>query len=86
MAALAQQKARELLPGPAQRMHGIKTCSYQITHCFVPGIRNPHRGELARPMQPCQTGRVAPVGLDPVARPLWDQRRRDDNAFVFARR
>src|SRR5271166_1089557 len=86
MAALAQQKPRELLTGAAQCAYGIKTCPYQTTHCFVPGIGNPHRGELARPMQPCQTGGVAPVGLDPVARPLWDQRGGDHHAFMPGRR
>ena len=50
------------------------------------GIRNPHRGQLARPVQPCQTGGIPPIGLDPVARPLRDQRRRHHNALLPVRR
>ncbi len=41
---------------------------------LVPGIWNPHRGQLARPVQLGQAGGIPPVGLDPVARPLRDQR------------
>jgi hypothetical protein len=37
-------------------------------------------------VQPRQTGRVAPIGLDPVAGPLWDQRGRDHDTVVPARR
>ena len=33
-------------------------------------------------MQPRQTGRIPPIRLDPVARPLRDQRRRHHNAVV----
>jgi hypothetical protein len=54
-------------------MHRVQTGAHQIAHCLVPGIRNPHRRQLARPMQPRQTGRVPPIRLDPVARPLRDQ-------------
>src|ERR1700737_953990 len=74
MAALPQQKARELLARPAQRMHRVETGAHQIAHRLVPGVRNPHRGQLARPVQSRQTGRIPPIGLDPIARPLRDQR------------
>ena len=83
---LRQQETRELLARPAQRMHRVETGAHQIAHRLVPGIRNPHRGRLARPVQPRQTGRIPPIGLDPVARPLRDQRRRHHNAFVPVRR
>jgi len=82
----AQQKSRELLPRPAQRVHRIQTGTHQIAHRLVPGICNPDRGQLARPMQPRQTGGIPPIRLDPVARPLGDQRRRHDNAAVPTRR
>jgi hypothetical protein len=39
-------------------------------------------GEFARPMQPCQHDRVAPVRLDAFARPFRDQRRRDHHTVV----
>ena len=86
MAALPQQKARELLARPAQRMHRVETGAHQIAHRLVRSIRNPHRGQLARPVQPRQTGRIPPIRLDPIARPLRDQRRRHHNAFVPVRR
>ena len=41
---------------------------------LVPGIWNPHRGQLGRPVQLGRAGGIPPVGLDPVARPLRDQR------------
>ena len=44
MAALAQQKSRELLPRPAQRVHRIQTGTHQIAHRLVPGIWNPDSG------------------------------------------
>ena len=80
MATLAQQEA--LLAGPAQRMYRVKAGTHQVAHRLVSDIGNPHRGQLAGAMQPRQAGGVPSIGLDPVARPLWDQRRRDDNAFV----
>ena len=46
-----------------QCMHCVKTCPYQIPHRLVPGIGNPHCRQLASPMQPGQTGRIAPIGL-----------------------
>jgi hypothetical protein len=37
-------------------------------------------------VQPRQAGRVAPIGLDPVAGPLWDQGGSGHNTVVPARR
>src|SRR5260370_811047 len=62
MAALAQQKARELLARPAQCMHRIETGAHQGTHRFVPGIWNPYRCQLAGPLQPPQTCGIPPTG------------------------
>jgi hypothetical protein len=67
-------------------MHRVETGAHQIAHRFVPAIRNPYRRQLARAMQPRQTGRVPPIRLDPVARPLRDQRGGNHDAFVTARR
>ena len=50
------------------------------------GVRNPYRGQLARPVQPCQAGGVATIGLDPVAGSLRDQRWRNDDTVVPAPR
>jgi hypothetical protein len=86
MPALTQQKPRELLAGTTQRMHRIQALSHQITHRLVSGVRDPHRRQLARPMQPRQARRIAPIGLDPVAGPLRDQRRGNDDALMCGRR
>ena len=45
-------------------------------------VWNPDRRELAGAVQLGQGQRVAPVGLDPLARALRDQRRRDHGAVV----
>jgi hypothetical protein len=84
MAAVAQQESRELLACPTQRVHRVETGADQITHRLVPGVRNPHRRQFARPVQPRQTGRIPPIRLNPVARPFRDKRRSDRNAVVPA--
>jgi len=86
MAALAQQKPRELLTRTAQGPHRVEAGPYQVAHRLMSGIGNPYRRQLAGPVQLGQTGRVPPIRLDPVARPLRDQRWRHDSAFVPERR
>jgi hypothetical protein len=86
MTALAQQEARELLARSAQPMHRVETSAHQIAYRLVRGIRNPHRRQLARPVQPRQTGRIPPIRLDPVARPLRDQGGGHDSTVVPVRR
>ena len=68
--------------GAVSLLHRIAAGSYQITHCLVPGVRDPNRRQLARPTQPRQIGRVASTGLDPVACTLGDRRRSNHNAVV----
>ena len=67
-------------------MHRVEPCADQIAHRLVPGIGNPHRRQLARPVQLRQAGGIPPVGLDPVARPLRDQRRGDHGTLMSLRR
>jgi hypothetical protein len=55
-----------LLARSAQRMHRVETGAHQIAHRLMLGIRNPHRRQLTRPMQPRQTGRIPPIGLNPA--------------------
>ena len=86
MAPLTQQKSGELLARPAQGTHRIETGAHQIAHRFVPGVRNPHRGQLAGPVQPGQAAGIAAIRLDPVACSLWDQRWGDHDALVPAGR
>jgi hypothetical protein len=45
-------------------------------------VRNPHRRQLARPMQLRQIVGVAPVGLDAIARTARNQRGGHHHAFV----
>ena len=52
----------------------------------MPGIGDPHRGQLACPVQLRQTGCVSPVSLDPVARPLGNQGRSNNDTVVPTRR
>ena len=82
VASLAQQKPGELLAGPAQAVHRVEPGPYQIAHRLVPAIRNPHRGQFAGPVQLGQAGGISTIRLDPVARPLWDQRGGDYDALV----
>ena len=84
MAAVAQQKAGELLAARAQGMYRIETGAHQIAHRLVPGVRDLYRRQLAGPTQSCQAGRIASVGLDPVAGPLRDQRGRDHTQWCRA--
>jgi hypothetical protein len=56
MAALARQKPGELLSCPAQRSHRIEACPRQVAFRLMPSIGNPHRRQLADPVQLRQTG------------------------------
>jgi len=73
MAAVAQQKSRELLTRAAQGPHRIEAGPDQVAHRLMSGIGNPHRRQLAGPVQLRQTGGVPPIRLDPVTRSLRDQ-------------
>jgi hypothetical protein len=61
MAALAQQEARELLARAAQCTHRVKARPHQVAYRLMPGIGNPHGGQLACPVQLRQTGCVPPI-------------------------
>ena len=45
-------------------------------------VRYPDSTQLTRPMQPRQRHRIASVRLDPLARALWDQGRRNHHAIM----
>jgi len=86
MTALAQQEARKLLARAAQCPYCVEACSHQVAHRLMPGIGNPHRGQLAGPVQLRQTGCVPPISLDPVAWPLGNQGRSNNDTIVPTRR
>jgi hypothetical protein len=81
-AAVPQQKRQQLLALAAKVLSSRLARPNQIAHRLVNGIRHPHCGQLAGAQQPGQGHRIAPIGLDPLARLLRDQRRRHDRAVV----
>ena len=80
--AVAQQERQQLLALAAEIVGRRFPGAHKIAHCFMRRVRRPHSRQLAGTMQPRQRHRVAPVGLDPLARPLRDQRRSDHQASV----
>ena len=78
--AMAQQEREQLLAFAAQIVGRRLAGANQVAHRFMRRVRHPYPGQLAGPMQPRQRHRIAPVGLDPLARPLRDQRRRHHHA------
>ena len=82
MAAMAQQKARELLSCLPQAPHGCQAGTDQIAHRFMCRVGDPHGRQSTSPMQARQIDRVSSVRLDPVPRLAWDQRRGHHHAVV----
>ena len=80
--AVAQQEGEQLLAFAAQIVRRRLAGPDQIAHRLVDRVRHPYPGQLAGPMQPRQRHRIAPVGLDPLARPLRDQRRSNHQAVM----
>jgi hypothetical protein len=71
-----------LLPLAAPIIGGRLASANQITNGLVRRIWHPHPGQLAGPMQPRQRHRIPAIGLDPLSRPLRDQRWRDHQAVM----
>ena len=67
MAAVAQQKAYELLSGLPQAAHGCQAGTDQIAHRFMGRVWNPHGCQRTSPVQTHKVDRVPTVRLDPVA-------------------
>ena len=80
--AMAQQKRLQMLALRAQVLHRRLARPHQLAHGLMARIRHPDGGQLAGPVQPGQGQGIAPVGLDPLARALGDQRRRDHRAVM----
>src|SRR5215213_9515583 len=72
--AVAEQEGLQLLARAPQLLHRRLAGAHQLAHGLVAGIRDPDRRELAGAVQLGQGQRVPPVGLDPLARALRDQR------------
>ena len=56
--------------------------AHEVTHGFVPLVRNPHGDQLSSPEQLGQVERVATVGLHAIARFAGNERRGHDTAIV----
>ena len=50
-------------------IHRIGPCPAQVAHRFIVRLGNVDRGQFPGPQEPRQFARIAPVGLDPLARP-----------------
>ena len=61
------------------------TATNKITHGLVAFVRYPYRSKLAGAQQLGQSNCVAPVGLHLIARLLWNQGWRNDDAAVAKR-
>ena len=73
-------------PPRAMGPHCVEAGPDQVAHRPHVRDREPTPPSTASPVQLGQTGGVPPIRLDPVARPLRDQRWCHDNAFVPERR
>jgi hypothetical protein len=80
--AVAQGKALHVLARLAQHAAGGHPRPHQIAHRLVRRVGHPDRGQLPRPVQLGERGGIAAIGLDPIARPARDQRRRDHAAVL----
>jgi hypothetical protein len=65
-----------------QRLDRAGASANKVAHRFMFSVGNPDGCEFAGSQQLSQRKRVTSVRLDPVARPPWDQRRRDHDARV----
>lgn len=81
-APMAQEKTQNLLAGAPQGLHRRLTSATEITHGFMGVVGNPNRRQLPRAEQRGLGHGVAAIGLDVIAGPRRDQRRRDHHAFV----
>ena len=83
--AVPEQEGKQLLAFAAKIVRCRLAGADKIAHRLMSRVGRPHPRQFARPMQPRQRHRVAPVRLDPLARPFRDQRRSDHQAIVAER-
>src|SRR5438105_11168942 len=80
--AVTQHQRLELLAYLEARTHRIDPRAAQVPDRLVTFIRDRDRHEFACACQACEIERIAPVGLDPLARPSRDPRGRHHLAAV----
>jgi hypothetical protein len=83
--AMSEEEREKLLALSPKVVRRCLARPHKIAHSFMSPIRRPDPGQFARPMQSSKRDRIAPVGLDPLARPFRDQGRRDHQAVVSQR-
>src|ERR1700680_3729924 len=79
---MAQQKRKKLLTFLAKILRRGLARPNQITDRFMDGVGHPYRCKFTRTQQPRQRHRITPIGFDPLARLLRDERRRHHNAVM----
>jgi len=72
--AVAQQQRLQSMACVALLANSVLAAPNQIAQGFVGTVWHTHRHQLADPGQARELHRVAPVGLDPLARRSWDRR------------
>jgi hypothetical protein len=70
---VAQKESLELRAAAPQILHRVGARTTEIAHGFVTRLGHVHRAQFARPVQPRQLARIAPVRLDPIPRTARDQ-------------
>jgi hypothetical protein len=85
-AAVPQQELPEPVARRGEVLAHVVASPHQVAHRLL--VLGGHRdgGELAGPVEPRELARIAPVGLDAVAGPDRNERRRDDLAGDAHRR
>ena len=71
--AVAQQQGLEAVAGVAAFAHRVLARANEVAHGFVGNVRHAHSSEFTGAGQARQQDRIAPVGLDAVARALGDR-------------
>ena len=84
-ASMAQKKAQNLLAGSPHSLHCRLAGAAEIAHSFVGVVGNPNRRQFPRTEQGGQGRRVAAIGLDVIARPRRNERRRNHHTFMAKR-
>ena len=81
-APVAQEPLADPVAGGRTRPARVVAAAHEVTQtqALLRGCRRTDEGELAGPVEADQLVRVAPVGLDPVARPDRCERGRNDVA------
>jgi hypothetical protein len=69
-----QHQRRDLLALALEVLLRRLTGAREVAHGLMPLVGHPHCGEFASPQQLGQFHRIAPIGLDPIAWFLRDQR------------